>query len=149
MKQSVRVVLAWLAAVIVAAILGAFVHTQFTLSSLASLGAPVTPAIRLQASLRDLLGFAPSFAAIMAVGYLLAFAATALLRRYWPLRREPIYALAGAVSVLTAMLAMLALFELHAIAITRSPAGLAALVACGGLGGWLFGCLLARDQKRR
>jgi hypothetical protein len=100
-----------------------------------------TFAVRLQTTLQDLAGFAPTYAAVVAVGLLVAFLVTGRLVRRWPQRRTSLYTLAGAAAIITAILLMNAALPITGIGATRSLAGLIALGAAGALGGRLFAAL--------
>lgn len=134
---------AYLAAVLITTVLGAILQTQFNLAAIAQLGAPVPLDVRLDATAHDLLGFSPTFGAIVAAGFLIAFAVTAILRRWraW----SWLYPLAGGVAVLVALQAMALIFEITPVAAARGLGGLGALVAAGVLGGWSFWRLLPRS----
>jgi hypothetical protein len=136
-----KLLLAWLAATSLAAAVGSIVQTQFNLAAISAIGAPVPFAVRLQTTLQDLAGFAPTYAAVVAVGLLVAFLVTGRLVRRWPQRRTSLYTLAGAAAIITAILLMNAALPITGIGATRSLAGLIALGAAGALGGRLFAAL--------
>ncbi len=140
-----RHLLAGLAAVGVTAVSSALLQSQHTVGALGALGVPVSLGERLALSLADLLGFAPTYATIVAGGFLIAFPFAALLRRWvHPFHRGRLYALAGATAVLTALLLMNGLLGLALIPATLSWPWLAALIGCGALGGAAYARLSAR-----
>ncbi len=130
--------LAFVAAIALTAIVGSIVQSQLNLNTLAELGVAISASTRWQTTLADLLGFAPTWAAIVAGGFLLAFAAAAGLSRWRPQWRIFWFVLAGAIAILTALLAMRASLGLTAIAAARGALGVSLLVASGALGGWVF-----------
>jgi hypothetical protein len=136
-----KLVLAWLAATMVTAATGSVIQTQFNLAAIAAVGADVPFGVRLQTTLHDLAGFAPMFAGITAAGFLVAFVAAGLLARRWPARRTLLYASAGAAAIAAAILLINAQLPMTPIGATRQLAGLLALAAAGGLGGWAFAAL--------
>jgi MFS family permease len=136
-----KLVLAWLAANMVTAVTGSVIQTQFNLAAIAAVGADIPFGVRLQTTLHDLAGFAPMFAGITAAGFLVAFVAAGLLARRWPARRTLLYASAGAAAMATAILLINAQLPMTPIGATRQLAGLLALAAAGGLGGWAFAAL--------
>lgn len=136
-----RLLLAWLLAAALAAVLGSIVQTQFSLAAIAALGAPVPPGVRLQTTLQDLVGFAPLLALLTAGGFLPAFLVAALLLRWWPTQRRLLYPLAGAVAMGTILLLMEAALPITAIGAARSLPGVAALLIAGAAGGLAFGRL--------
>lgn len=130
---------AGVAAVGVTAGSSALLQSQHTVGALGALGVPVSLRERLALSLADLLGFAPTYAVIVAGGFLIAFACAALLRRWvHPFHRGRLYALAGATAVLTALLLMNHLLGLALIPATLSLPWLAVLIGCGALGGAVY-----------
>lgn len=136
-----RLLLAWLAATMVTAATGSVIQTQFNLAAIGALGAPVPFGARLQTTLQDLAAFAPMFAGITAAAFLVAFVTAGLLARRWPERRTLLYASAGAAAIAGAILLTNALLPITPIGATRGLAGLLALAAAGGLGGWAFAAL--------
>lgn len=145
--RALRTVAAWLAAVAVTTLLVSITQTQFNLAALQALGADIPLGLRLQTTGQDVLGFSPTFGPLAAIGLLVAFVATRLLRIWLPSLRARLYALAGGVAVLTILLALEAAFNITPVAAARSLAGLLTLAACGALGGWLFARLLPRPDN--
>lgn len=141
--RAFTLVTAWLLAVIVAAALGSIVQTQFNLGALQALGVPMPWDLRLITTARDLAGFTPLFGALVAAGFLIAFLATGLLRRWLRNGRTALYALAGAVAIAAILLIMTAAFGMVPIAAARGLGGFVALALCGAAGGVLFARLTA------
>lgn len=133
-----RVMGAWLAAVLLTTVLGSMVQTQFNLAELQALGVAIPPGVRLATTGRDLLGFGQTFGALVAAAFLAAFLVTGVLRRWIVRGRTPLYALAGFVAIVAMIAIMTALFELVPIAAARGPGGLLALALTGAAGGALF-----------
>lgn len=142
-----RAVFAYLVAVLVTALVGSVVQTQFNLAALATLGAEIDPGLRLSTTLDDLLGFTPAWGGIVAVGLLLALPLAAWLGRRWPAWRTALCGLAGAVAVFTALGLMRLALGLSAVAAARSVGGLLALVLAGALGGWVFARLSIGSRR--
>ncbi|MBX3504196.1 MAG: hypothetical protein KF895_01870 [Parvibaculum sp.] len=136
-----RVVLAFLAAVVVTTILGAAFHTQFVIGRLSDLGIAVSFSDRLSTTLHDIGGMAPMFGMVIAIGFLVAFLAGALVYRFAGARRELIYVVAGAVAIAVALSAMAMVYSITPIAGARSWAGFAAQMLAGALGGYAFAML--------
>jgi hypothetical protein len=128
----------WLLAVLATTLVGSIVQTQFNLAQLASLGQPVDIGLRLHTTWLDLLRFAPPFAAIVAVGFLIALPLASWLARRGA-GRGWLHPLAAAVALLVALLLMRWLVGLTPIAAARGPLGMTALVLAGALGGWVWG----------
>ena len=146
-KSAAHVVGRWLAAVVVAALLGSIVQTQFNLQALVDLGLAIPLQLRLQTTWLDLLRFTPAYAAIVAISFALALPVAAWLLHRWP-RRRWLLLLAGASAIVTALVLMQLLLKLTAIAAARSLWGVFALALAGALGGWVFGRLGKRHKVR-
>ncbi|MCU0753902.1 MAG: hypothetical protein MUE46_02110 [Xanthomonadales bacterium] len=136
--------LAFLAAVLIAAVLGSLVQTQLALAALGGLGVDIGLGERLQSTAADLVGFTPMYAAVVAAGFLLAFPVAALLARWLPALRHRLYALAGACAMLTALLLMQQLIGLMPIASARGVTGLTLHSLAGAAGGLGFAWLRGR-----
>jgi hypothetical protein len=130
--------LAFLTAVIATTLFGSLVQTQLALAALSGLGVEITVGERLAASGADLVGFAPMYAGIVALGFLLAFPVAALLTRCFPGLRHRLYALAGAVAILTALLLMRTLLGLSPVSSARGVGGMTLHTLAGAVGGLAF-----------
>jgi len=122
-----KLVLAFVAAVIVTTILGAVFHTQFVIGRLTDMGIAVPFADRLSTTLHDIAG-----------GFFIAFLAAALVFRFAGVQRNLVYAVAGAVALGVALSVMAMVFNITPIAGARSWAGFIAQMAAGALGGYVF-----------
>lgn len=136
--------LAYLAAVLATTLAGSIAQTQVNLAALAGLGAEIGLALRLRATLDDVVGFAPAWGGIVATGLLLALPVAAWLGRRRAAWRTALFTLAGALAVLVALCSMRLALGLTAVAAARSPTGLLLLVICGAAGGWLYARLTRR-----
>jgi hypothetical protein len=142
-KSAAQVVGRWLAAVLVATLLGSIAQTQFNLQALADLGLPIPLKVRVSTTWMDLLRFTPAYAAIVAISFALALPVAAWMLRRWP-RQRWLLPLAGASAIVTALALMHQLLKLTAIAAARSLWGILALALAGAVGAWVFGCLRRR-----
>lgn len=145
-----RLLAAFCGAVLLMAGLGTAVQTQFVLAALEAVGARIAFADRLSMTLDDLAGFAPIYAAVAALGFLVAFlVAGAVARRLKPLRGL-IYAVAGAAAIAAALFLMREVFfGVPPIAGARSLAGQVAQILCGALAGALFAWISAPAKESR
>lgn len=142
MTVYLRVLLIFMLAVVFATVLGSIIQTQINLAALQSLGAPVSLSVRLNATARDLLGFTPAYAGIVGVTLLFALPLAALVSRFLPAWRLPLYFLAGGLGLLTAFQIADAFAPMPTlIAATRSAEGTAAMMLSGAFGGLLFATL--------
>ena len=129
---------ALLLAVIVTAASGSLVQTQFNIAALTRLQVEVDLQQRLAMTAGDLLHFAPLFSLLLVLAFLPAFLVTGLLIRWLNGRPTWLYALAGGIAVLTALLLMNALLPMTPLQMTTEISGLLALTLSGVLGGWVF-----------
>jgi hypothetical protein len=136
-----RIPTAFVAALITTAGAATVVQVVHSATVLRALGAPVDAAQMLGMLGHDLLEFGPNFMGIAAVGFLIAFVVTAGLRRVVSLAMRPIHALAGGVAIFTALASIQALTGIAPIPASLHLGWLAALVATGAAGGWVYGWL--------
>ncbi|MCC5994982.1 MAG: hypothetical protein JJU18_01260 [Oceanicaulis sp.] len=144
----IRIAAAWLAATAFMAVTGTAAQSAFVLAGLAKAGAPITPGDAAGMMLADLAGLAPLYGALIAIAFVIAFAAAALVVRLTALPRALVFGAAG----LTAMAVMLALMEpvffgVQPIAGARSLAGQAVQAFLGLAAGLIFARLaLTRES---
>ena len=119
-------------------ILGSILSTQVILQRIESLGLPITPRNRFDASWHDVLGMATSYQPLMAVAFLLALPVAAGLGRLLPRVRFLLYPLAGLAAVIALHLIMRAVLGLNGVASVRDLHGLLLQGGAGWLGGYLF-----------
>ncbi|WP_101927490.1 MULTISPECIES: hypothetical protein [Luteimonas] len=134
-----RLLAAFVAALVVAAVWGSLVQTQFNLGALTALGVDLPWRLRLLTSVQDLVGFGPAYLGIVLAGWLPAFLVAALLVRRLPRMRTALYALAAGVGVVVAIRAVDAVAPMPVlIDATRGTAGLVAMALGSVAGGALF-----------
>lgn len=141
----------FLIAVGVTTVLGCVIQTQIILAEVQAMGGPVTPVVRLDTTLQDLVGFTPTFAGIVAATFLGAFPVAAWLGRRvaQPAMRIGVYAAAAAVGLGLAFQVADALAPMPTlIAATRGVVGTVWMMGSAVAGGLVFGALLARDAPR-
>lgn len=146
MPSKSRTLWSFLLAVLLASVMGSIVQTQFNLAALQALGAPMSMAVRAKTTGLDVLGFSPTFAVLVVLGFAFALPVAGLMTRRWPPGRWLLFASAGALAVLAAMaLANAALPMPTLIGANRSVAGTLGLMVCGSLGALLFAVLGRRS----
>jgi hypothetical protein len=147
MPSKLRTLLYFFLAVLLASVMGTVLQTQFNLANLQALGAPMPLGVRVQTTCLDLLGFSPTFAMLVILGFIFALPAASLLARLWPMGRWLLFTLAGALAVLAAMALANALLPMPTlIGANRTFAGTVGLMACGSLGALLFAVLMRRSS---
>jgi len=143
MPSKSRTLLYFLLAVLLASMAGSVLQTQFNLANLQALGAPIPFDVRAYTTCLDLLGFSPTFAVLVILGFIVALPVASRLAQVWPAGRWLLFALAGALAVLAAMALANALLPMPTlIGANRSLAGTLGLMACGSLGALLFAVLM-------
>jgi len=143
-----RLILAFIAAVVVTEVAAAAASTQFVLGELGALGIDVSIGDRLITTGRDIVGMAPAYLPIIALGLVIAFPVAAAVV-HWLLHgwARIGYPLAGFVAMITALLVMIQLMNIVPIAGARSIAGMFFQGLAGGLGGWVFVRILERARR--
>ena len=143
-------ILSFLLAVLVAALLGSVIQTQFNLAALQAMGAPMPAEVRLRTTGQDLIGFTPAYAGIVCAAFLAALPVGAWLTRRlsrtlgpWVLALAAVAGVGIALQVTDAVAPMPTL-----IAATRSTAGTAGMLLGAAVGGLLFALLRLRRRER-
>lgn len=143
----VRILIGWLTAVLVATVAGSLVQSRFTLAAIERIHAPVALRDRLALYVHDLGHFAPLWAVIMALGFLIAFPVAGWLAHRRPRWHAALFPLAGLAAVLTALLVMDAMLPVTVIAAARSALGVSLLCLAGALGGAVYIAIVPYRQK--
>ncbi|HWV09024.1 MAG TPA: hypothetical protein VN156_05750 [Pseudomonas sp.] len=139
MSLTSRALLHFLFAVLLATAVGTIAQTQFNLAAIQAIGAPIPLDVRLQTTALDLLGFSPTFGALVLVGFLFAIPAAAWSSRGLPALRWLVFALTGALTVLAALMLANALAPMPTlIGANRTLLGTLALMASGSAGALFY-----------
>lgn len=141
----INLLLIWLLAVVVAYLLASITATQSVVSSLFEMGVTVGFSERLGMTIKDIAGMAGLFLPMIAAAFLAAFLVAAMLCRWWPQWRTPIYIVAGAAGLVTIHLTLNLAFGITPIAIGRTAGGLLIQGLAGAVGGFIF---LSLTQKK-
>ena len=140
----IRIGISFLLAVIVGTVLVTVIATQVNLAALSGAGAEISTAVRLDATLRDLGGFAPVLGPILLIGYAIAFFVAHFIIRRAPGLHTFGYALAGFVTIVVTMYAIDAYYAvvfnsgITAVPASRTFLGLISMAVGGALGGGVF-----------
>ena len=138
MNLMVRVVKAFLPAVLVAYLLASIRFTQAILTTVQGFGLEVSLTQRLAATGHDIVGMASSYLLLLSVAFLIALPVAAGLTRLLPSRRALLFTLAGFVAVVTLHVTLKLLLGVSGIAVTRTLAGLLGQGLAGALGGYVY-----------
>jgi hypothetical protein len=134
----IKLTMAFSGAVLAAFVTGSIFATQFTLANVSAMGMDVTPGVRLQATLHDLVGLSATYLPMIAVALLVALLTAAGLAKRLPGQRMLLFMLAGAVGLIAIHLIIKAVLGLSGIAATRTVAGLLSQGLAGAIGGYVF-----------
>ncbi|MFC4725340.1 hypothetical protein AB6B38_09360 [Glycocaulis abyssi] len=128
------------------ALAGVIVQTQFVLAALSGAGADVSAADRLSMTLADIAGLGPLYLVFILIGFVIAFAASALVLRLAPLPRTLVYAVAGSVCMFVMLTLMREVFfGVPVIAGARSLTGEISQAVCGALAGVFYAWMTNRQ----
>lgn len=142
----IRRIAAFVLAVVVASVLASALSTQFVLQGLIDLGIEISARDRLYATGHDILGMAPIFGGIVAIGFLIALPTAALVIRFLPGVRTLGYVLAGGLALAVALLSLEGLLGMMPVAGARTFGGLLAQGIAGAVGGYVFARYVRRPQ---
>ena len=128
-----------------AAVWGSVVQTRWNLQALVEVGVSIPAGTWWRVVGQDLLGFAPVYGGILAVGWLIALPVASGLARWWPAGRSALFASAAGVGMVSAVRAVDAAAPMPVfIDATRGLPGLLTMAAGAVLAGWLYARLSAR-----
>ncbi len=133
-----NVLLAWLAAVITATVLGSVVQTQFNLASIASLDVAIPFGTRLLTTGQDIVNFGMLYGVLVAITYCIAFAIASWLASRLTLSRPVLYVVAGTLSVAALIALLNAVLPMTAIAATRNAWAILLMALAGAPAGWVY-----------
>jgi aldose sugar dehydrogenase len=146
-KPWLKLLLCFIAALVVGTFLGSLIQTQFNLAALQSLGVGISTEVRLRTSFQDLVNFGPVYALIFGCSLLVSLPAALYLGQWAGRRwRVPLCALTAAFGLWAAFQIVDALAPMPTlIAATRGTAGTLALLTSAALSGALFAYLVNKQ----
>ena len=140
-RRVVVLLLAWA----LAAAWGSVVQTQWNLRALVDVGVSIPVSDWQRVTAQDLIGFAPVYGGILAVGWLFALPVASGLARWWPEGRSALLAAAAGVGMVAAVRTVDAVAPMPVfIDATRHLPALLAMAAGAVLAGWLYAHFTAR-----
>ncbi len=142
-----RFILGAILGLIVLASLGSAAQTLVVLAEIGR-AAPLSPSDAARAIGRDLLGFAPLYATLLAAPYLLLTGAAALTARWLNAWRNTLFALAGAAAPIVALAAGEAILGASPVHGASDAAGLALQAGAGALAGYAAALASAAPLRR-
>ena len=133
-----RLLKAFIPAVLLAYFLASVLVTQANLAAVQSMGLEVSTGVRLDTTVRDMVGMASSYLILILVSFTLALPVAAGLTRLLPDQRALLFTLAGFVAIVALHLIMKAALGLSGIAPTRTMVGLLSQGLAGAVGGYCY-----------
>ncbi|MEM9624500.1 MAG: hypothetical protein AAF993_22860 [Pseudomonadota bacterium] len=145
-----KVVGAFLAAVLATYILAVLFYTQLNLANLVEMGLAVSMGDRLQAAFHDLLGMAVIYLPVIALALLLGFLIARVVLIWVPQLRALGYVVAGFVGIFAIdfLLGATVASGTHGLAVTRTAIGLLSQCIAGAAGGYVFSQLSDPNPSR-
>jgi len=141
---------AWLAAAIIAALMGVIIQTQNVIGRLRNLGADIAFGERISMTVYDINHLGSLYSPIIAATFAIAFLVGGIIYHFTKFGRRIIYAVAGGTAILVMLFAMKeAFFDVHLIAGARDAFGITLQVLAGTLGGWVFAHLTRNLVKTK
>ncbi len=148
MFSFIRLVIAFLASAGLTVAAAAIADSQLVLNALIEVGAEATMNDRIEMAAGNLGPFLGLYGAFIALGFLIAFLAAALVSRILPLPRGLVFMAAGGAAIFVMLTLMReAFFGVDLIASARTPLGLGVQIGCGVFGGLVFTLLSAAPAR--
>lgn len=136
--KSLNTILGYLAAVLVAYVLGAAFVSQGNISAVVQMGFDITTGQRFEAFIHDVTHMYDIYLPLIAIGMLIGLSIAAGIIRFTPNLRLVGYISAGFVAMIAIHLLLKAALGLTGIAPTRELSGLLAQGVAGAGGGFMF-----------
>ena len=133
-----RNLLGYVAAVIVAYVLGAIFVSQGNIGSVVALGFDITIAQRIEAAGHDIANMMDIYLVLVAVSLLMGLPVAKVVIRVYPNMSLSIYVLSGFLAMIALPVIMNVVLGVSGIAPTRLPLGLFAQGIAGAVGGCVF-----------
>lgn len=148
-KVLARNLLPWLFAVLVTSVLGSLVQSHLNLVNVLEMGSYATWDDWQRTIANDVLTFAPFYALLVGVAFLLAFPPALWLARKWTRGRSVLLGIAGAAGLAVAFLVANKLSPVPTlIGATRNAVGFIAMVSTGVIGAWVFARTSGKPEFR-
>lgn len=139
MNNLLKMILAFIAAIAIATLLGSIFQTQVNLIALRDIGPPVGFAMRMNNTLHDLINFAPLYLVIVSCALLVAFVITELIARKFPDYRFWLLVLAAITGLWVTFNLVNAIAPMPTfIAATRTLGGTALMLLAAAIGAAVY-----------
>lgn len=139
MRRVLKIMAAWVLAVLATVLVGVVFQTQNVIARLNDIGANVSLTDRLSMTSYDIIHLGSLYGAFIAIAFLIAFLAGGIVFHLAKFGRPFVYVVAGAVAMLIMLLAMKQVFfDTHLIAGARDALGISLQMLAGAIGGFVF-----------
>ena len=128
-------------------VLASIFSTQIILANVAALGLDVELAVRLHATLHDVIGMASTYLPLVSVAFVLGFPVAAWLAKAAPQYRVVLYAAAGFAALVSLHVIMKQVLGVSGVASTRTLVGLSFHGLAGLCGGLTFQWFISSGSK--
>lgn len=142
-----KIVLLYITAVLLAALLTSFVSTQIILSELHSFGISVSPFDRIVTTAKDLLGLGITLFVLIAPGFLVGFIIAKYAHQLMGGNRKLWYAMAGFTSFPMTLYLIKYFMGVTLLASARTSWGMLLAALCCMFAGWLFAVLSTKSES--
>jgi hypothetical protein len=129
-----------------ATLLVCIVSTQIVLADVQSFGLNIAWAVRLDATIKDILGLAPVLYLLISIGFLIGFILAKYAHQFIGGNRMAWYIASGCTTFPLTMYLIQYIMGLTIIASTRTPLGLFLTTCCCIFSVWLFALLTSRTK---
>ncbi len=144
--KTIKSILAYLVATVVAYLLTSAMGTQFVLADIKSYGLVVSLSDRVAATLHDIAGLVPVLLILVSVTYLVAFIIAALGHRFVGGSRLYWFLVAGFTSLPATMMLMKLAMGITPFAPAGTIFGLFLIALCGLAGAWVYARLTQNKE---
>lgn len=139
MKRVLKIMVAWLLAVLATVIVGVVFQTRNVLARLNDIGADVSVSDRFSMTGYDVIHFGSVYGTFIAMAFIVAFLTGSLVFRFAKFGRSLIYTVAGGVAMFVMLMAMKQVFfGIHLVHGASDTLGISMQILAGAIGGFIF-----------
>lgn len=141
-------IMAFIAAVLVAYVLGTLAYSQLNLANLVELGMPVNANIRMATAWHDMTSMYDLYLPLVSIALLLGFAIVGLVLRWLPQMKTLGYITGGFIAIyaMDFLLGAVLTGGTHPLVVTRTTVGLVTLCLSGAVAGLVFALMVNKTS---
>ncbi|MEQ3658677.1 MAG: hypothetical protein ABNH21_06950 [Glaciecola sp.] len=151
--EKLRTFLIFISQVLIASLLSfvvaSLMHSQTTISGLIDVGAKLSLNDKLTTVYYDFIGLLPVYGSIIFAGMLIAMPIASVIKRKLQISNRLIHCLAGAMAIVTILIAMHPILNVTLIAGARGTGGMLMQSIAGAIGGLAYAFVHEHNQKTR